>query len=178
MWIYVDLCNLFGVVFWKFMPFMVIFPDLFANKSTSRAVNECKWFNPKKMEISHFIWAPVTTDQFFLVHLILKKNMMQFRTGKHHQAICDSFLWITRGFIPWMEKTARNSQSHRLRNGFRCHHLPPGLLENPPNVQMIFPHKKVPSSGIFRFRVWFLKKQVNVQANRHYSLWITVIHQY
>jgi hypothetical protein len=35
----------------------------------------------------------------------------------------------------------------------------------------------VSSSGIFQPRL-ILKKQVNVQTNHHYSLWITVIHQY
>ena len=159
--IYVDLCRFMWIYaiylvlfFEKLCHLWWFFPDLFANKSTSRAVNECKWFNPKKMEISRFIWVPVTTDQFCLVHLILKKNIMQFRTGKHHQAICDSFLWITLGeFREWKKHIPRNSQSHLADRGFRCH-LPPGLLENPPCSDVFSHKKKCPVRG-FSSRVWF-----------------------
>lgn len=125
------------------------------------------------MEISRFIWVPVTTDQFCLVHLILKKNIMQFRTGKHHQAICDSFLWITLGeFREWKKHIPRNSQSHLADRGFRCH-LPPGLLENP-MFRWIFPQKKVPSSGIFQPRL-ILQKTGKCPKK---SPWFTVNHRY
>lgn len=172
MWIYAiylvlffeNLCHL-----WWF------FPDLFANKSTSRAVNECKWFNPKKMEISRFIWVPVTTDQFFWSISYSKKTLCSFgleNTTKQYAIL----MWINFRGIPWMEKTRlRNSQSHRptVASGVIFHQV----CWKIPHVQMIFPQKNVSSSGIFQPRL-ILKKQVNVQTNHHYSLWITVIHQY
>ena len=156
--IYVDLCGfmqfiwccfsrnyaIYGDFFWICLPTNLLAELLMnVNGSTPKKWRYLVSYESQSLPIN-FVWSISYS----------KKNIMQFRTGKHHQAICDSFLWITLGeFREWKKHIPRNSQSHLADRGFRCH-LPPGLLENPPCSDGFSHKKKCPVRG-FSSRVWF-----------------------
>lgn len=137
---------------------------------------------PQKNGDISFHMSPSHYRSIFLVHLILKKNIMQFRTGKHHQAICDSNVNQLPGNSVNGKNTASKFPVPSAHRGFRCH-LPPGLLENPP-CSDDFPTKKCVQFGDFPAAFDFKKtgkcpnKSPLFTVNHRYSPVLSMIYHY
>ena len=176
--IYVDLCGFMQFIWCCFSRNYAIYGDFFRiclpTNLLAELLMNVNGSTPKKMEISRFIWVPVTTDQFCLVHLILKKKHYAVSDWKTPPSNMRFFFVNHARGIPWMEKT--HSAKFPVPSGWPW--LPVSsstrFAGKSPMFRWIFPQKKVPSSGIFQPRL-ILQKTGKCPKK---SPWFTVNHRY